>query len=215
MPTPSAKATRVPDDLSQHSAAMLYDLQCRSRRSLSQANRWWAQFMLCLMHMNIMACYKTLLAATWSLWPARMARIAETAFRSSTSSTTASSNTRSTTSSISRTTRTTTTTRRQRRRIALSATSNTPSSLLTCLSLLLLSQTSAQFSTAKGPARLEANSAASLALLLSRLAEDEKKAVLSSKSDEGVSTIVASSHGSSRRLADDRENGKRNDGGFG
>ena len=61
-------------DQTQHSAAMLCDLQCRS--SETSPSRW-SQIILIfwLMHLNIMTFYNPLMIASWSLWPSRMAQM--------------------------------------------------------------------------------------------------------------------------------------------
>ena len=207
MPTPSATPATGPSlDATQHSAAMLFDLQCQSSKALrTLANGWWAQVVLRLMHMNIIMFYKTLLAVSWTLWPERIARIMDMTSPSTASSTTCSK----TTSSTPAATRTTRPTTRQQQRIAHSATSTTPSSLLSFLSLLLLSQTSAQFSLAKGLAQEDA-SAARLALL-SKLAE-QREAVAARELDLAIPHL----HGRSGRFQEEhRENGQQVDGGVG
>nr|POE58646.1 transcriptional activator hac1 [Quercus suber] len=70
----------LPLDLTQHSAAMLCDLQCRSSRSLSRDLQhstisWWSNLFLTLMTLQLQSCYKTLLTALWTLSPSRMARV--------------------------------------------------------------------------------------------------------------------------------------------
>lgn len=63
--------TSISLDQTQHSAAMLCDLQCRSSENNSPSR--WSQIILYLMHLNIMTFYKSLMVASWTLWPARMA----------------------------------------------------------------------------------------------------------------------------------------------
>ena len=102
-----------PLDPTQHSAAMLCDLQCRSssqasnginmRSSISPTKttnsptsaslNLWAQLILQLCNIQLQICYKTLLIAVWSLSPLRMARMMQASTlrltsRSMTSSTT-------------------------------------------------------------------------------------------------------------------------------
>lgn len=197
MPTPCQSATGAPLDQTRHSAAMLCDLQCRSSRAYHMASQWWAQLILNLMHLNIMTMYKALLTTTWTLWPTHMAKIMEMASSKACSIPTS-----------SRMIRATTRTTRRRQRFVPSATSTTPSSLLSFLSLLLLSQTSAQFSLAKGLSQEDA-SAARLALM-SKLAE-LKKAVADGDTDE-----TSHLHGRSRRFTDyQEERGSHDDGGVG
>lgn len=67
-----------PLDLTQHSAAMLCDLQCQSSSlssSTTSQTSWWATLFLYLMNMNLQICYRTLLVAIWTLSPSRMARL--------------------------------------------------------------------------------------------------------------------------------------------
>lgn len=197
MPTPCQSATGASLDQTRHSAAMLCDLQCRSSRAYQMASKWWAQLILNLMHLNIMTMYKALLTTIWTLWPTHMAKIMEMASLKACSIPTS-----------SRMIRATTRTTRRQQRFVPSATSTTPSSLLSFLSLLLLSQTSAQFSLAKGLSQEDA-SAARLALL-SKLAE-LKKAVAHGDTDE-----TSHLHGRSRRFTDyQEENGSHDDGGVG
>merc|ERR1712070_1098474 len=99
-PSPSSPATHMfhlhskptlsPLDQTQHSAAMLCDLQCRSSPASSINNTlsriqppktstspssFWAALFLHLMMVQIQTCYKTLLVGIWSLSPSRMARM--------------------------------------------------------------------------------------------------------------------------------------------
>lgn len=201
MPSTSAPAPGSLDQ-TRHSAAMLCDLQCRSSQTL--ASVWWAQMMLYLMHMNVMVCYKTLLAASWNLFPARMTRIMEMVSQSTTSSTTCSTKT------SSRPTRTTRTTRRRMQTVP-SATSTIPSSLLSYLSLLLQFQTSAQSSLAKGLQQGDAS--ASKLALLSQLAEQRKVIVDGGLDGDDVSHF--SQRRSWRSSEDEDGNGKHDDGGVG
>lgn len=75
------KQTLSPLDPTQHSAAMLCDLQCRSipvsskASTTSTSNAWWATLFLYLMTLQLQTCYKTLLVATWTISPSRMARM--------------------------------------------------------------------------------------------------------------------------------------------
>ncbi|EMC92969.1 hypothetical protein BAUCODRAFT_77653 [Baudoinia panamericana UAMH 10762] len=66
-------------DPTQHSAAMLCDLQCRSSplttMMISTTARWWATLILTLMTSQIQACYRSLLSALWTLSPSRMERL--------------------------------------------------------------------------------------------------------------------------------------------
>jgi len=73
-------------DATQHSAAMLCDLQCPSNvcaslplspQSILQT-WWWTQLTIYLMHMSIMTIYKSLLVTLWTLSPARMTRLLTT-----------------------------------------------------------------------------------------------------------------------------------------
>ncbi|RMY82688.1 hypothetical protein D0861_07776 [Hortaea werneckii] len=85
-----SKPTLSPLDQTQHSAAMLCDLQCRSSPASSINNTlsriqppktstspssFWAALFLHLMMVQIQTCYKTLLVGIWSLSPSRMARM--------------------------------------------------------------------------------------------------------------------------------------------
>lgn len=74
----SKPSTLSPRDLTQHSAAMLCDLQCQSRglsSSTTSAASWWTNLFLSLMTIQLQTCYKTLLVAIWMLSPSRMARM--------------------------------------------------------------------------------------------------------------------------------------------
>ncbi|KAI7202992.1 hypothetical protein KC316_g1536 [Hortaea werneckii] len=85
-----SKPTLSPLDQTQHSAAMLCDLQCRSspassinntrsriqpHRTSTSPSSFWAALSLHLMMLQIQTCYKTLLVGIWSLSPSRMARM--------------------------------------------------------------------------------------------------------------------------------------------
>ena len=98
------KSPLSPLDLTQHSAAMLCDLQCRSRPASSSHSPTttmmppssptsWALLFLYLVNLNLQTCYKAMLLALWSLFPSRMARLTQASTlhwtsRSKTSSTT-------------------------------------------------------------------------------------------------------------------------------
>lgn len=99
-----SKPTLSPLDPTQHSAAMLCDLQCRSSLASSNnarspainrstsAKSFWATLFLHLMTLHIQTCYKALLVAIWTLSPSRMVRMMQASthrltFRSTTSST--------------------------------------------------------------------------------------------------------------------------------
>ena len=69
-------------DPTQHSAAMLCDLQCRSSRSNSDNNpasiqsaSWWTTLFLHLMTLQFQIGYKTILLVIWTTSPSRMARL--------------------------------------------------------------------------------------------------------------------------------------------
>ncbi|CAK3919287.1 Transcriptional activator hac1 [Lecanosticta acicola] len=84
-----------PLDPTQHSAAMLCDLQCRSssgsRSSTLPTSAWWTNFFLYLMTLQLQTCYRTLLVAIWALSPSRMARLMQASAIRSTSRSTSSS----------------------------------------------------------------------------------------------------------------------------
>ena len=80
---PDAQAAQL--DRTQHSAAMLCDLQCQSsldpNSSLPSPPStfpawWWTRITLCIiittLHLSVMTTYKTLLLTFWTLSPARM-----------------------------------------------------------------------------------------------------------------------------------------------
>lgn len=87
-----AKPTPLPSlDPTQHSAAMLCDLQCRSSQSGSVSRQqwakptsassspsstfpasWWTSLFLRLIHLHIQTCYKQTLLALWTISPSRM-----------------------------------------------------------------------------------------------------------------------------------------------
>lgn len=78
LPTPSARL-----DSTQHSAAMLCDLQCRSsprsssKGSEANPNRIWASLILYLLTLQMQTCYKSILLAIWTLSPSRMMRLVQ------------------------------------------------------------------------------------------------------------------------------------------
>ncbi|KAK3679497.1 transcription factor that binds to CRE motif [Recurvomyces mirabilis] len=104
-----AKAsTQLSLDPTQHSAAMLCDLPCRSspaskRVALASTtsispSSFWATLFLRLMTLQLQTCYKTILLAIWSLSPSRMARSMQASILRSTSASTTSSTTTTTAS---------------------------------------------------------------------------------------------------------------------
>lgn len=80
-------------DLTQHSAAMLCDLQCRSQSSSSQISttQWWAAFFLYLMTLQLQASSQTLIMAFWTHFPSQTARLIQASMRRLTSRSTTSS----------------------------------------------------------------------------------------------------------------------------
>lgn len=70
LPPSAVHRTSISLDPTQHSAAMLCDLQCRSSEINSLSR--WSQTIIYLMHLNIMTFYKSLMVASWTLWPTRM-----------------------------------------------------------------------------------------------------------------------------------------------
>jgi transcriptional activator HAC1 len=66
-------------DMTQHSAAMLCDLQCQSSKASpttsANSERWWAILFLFLMTQQLQASYKAILLAVWTISPSRMARM--------------------------------------------------------------------------------------------------------------------------------------------
>ncbi|KAF2771518.1 hypothetical protein EJ03DRAFT_349529 [Teratosphaeria nubilosa] len=81
LPTADAKSQK-PLDLTQHSAAMLCDLQCQSSgasTTLTSAPSfnpsWWATLFLFLMTQQLQSTFKTLLMAIWTLSPSRMVQL--------------------------------------------------------------------------------------------------------------------------------------------
>ena len=123
-PAPSPSPLPQTLDPTQHSAAMLCDLQCRSSlraRSTRQQQQqqqqqaqhststswWWTTLFLYLMHLQLQGGYKALLLALWTHSPSRMTqRLMQASTRRSTSPSTTSSTTTTTTSPrLSRSTR--------------------------------------------------------------------------------------------------------------
>ncbi|KAK5107792.1 hypothetical protein LTR62_000660 [Meristemomyces frigidus] len=93
------KPTTLSLDPTQHSAAMLCDLQCRSSPASSLVTllstpsispSFWASLFLRLMTLQLQTCYKTILLAIWSLSPSRMARSMQASILRSTSASTTS-----------------------------------------------------------------------------------------------------------------------------
>ncbi|KAH9840366.1 basic region leucin zipper [Teratosphaeria destructans] len=81
LPTADVKAQN-PLDLTQHSAAMLCDLQCQSSGASTTSTSapsfnpsWWATLFLFLMTQQLQSTFKTLLMAIWTLSPSRMVRL--------------------------------------------------------------------------------------------------------------------------------------------
>ena len=74
-------------DLTQHSAAMLCDLQCRSQSNSSRNNSWWAAFFLHLMTLNLQTTSQTLILAFWTHFPSQTARLISRSMRRLTSRT--------------------------------------------------------------------------------------------------------------------------------
>ncbi|KAI4738223.1 hypothetical protein E4T50_11331, partial [Aureobasidium sp. EXF-12298] len=66
LPPSAVHRTSISLDQTQHSAAMLCDLQCRSSENHSHSR--WSQIIIYLMHLNIMTFYKSLMVASWTLW---------------------------------------------------------------------------------------------------------------------------------------------------
>ncbi|GAB7362036.1 hypothetical protein MBLNU230_g2070t1 [Neophaeotheca triangularis] len=80
-PSMPAHSTRL--DSTQHSAAMLCDLQCRSSprsssTGLENPHRIWASLILYLLNLQMQTCYKSILLAIWTLSPSRMTRLVQT-----------------------------------------------------------------------------------------------------------------------------------------
>lgn len=105
-PAPSPSPLPQTLDPTQHSAAMLCDLQCRSslrKRSTRQPQQslhpylastsWWTTLFLYLMHLHLQTGYRAMLLALWTHSPSRIARLMQASTprltsRSTTSSTT-------------------------------------------------------------------------------------------------------------------------------
>ena len=94
-----AKPSSLPTlDQTQHSAAMLCDLQCRSslgsrNTASTQSTSWWTNLFLYLMTLQLQIGYKAILLSIWTNSPSRMARLMQASTlrltsRSMTSSTT-------------------------------------------------------------------------------------------------------------------------------
>ena len=94
-------STLSPLDSTQHSAAMLCDLQCRSSQRSSTSNvtnpttttSWWASLFLYLMCLQLQTTCKTLLVATWTHSPSQMVRLMQASVHRLTSRSTTSSTT--------------------------------------------------------------------------------------------------------------------------
>ncbi|EGP89582.1 uncharacterized protein MYCGRDRAFT_103568 [Zymoseptoria tritici IPO323] len=98
---PSSSSLLLPLDPTQHSAAMLCDLQCRSSLKSSSTTTttnspppsWWTQLFLHLLTGQILTCYRILMVALWTISPSRMARLMAASTLRSTSRSTISSTT--------------------------------------------------------------------------------------------------------------------------
>lgn len=89
------KSALSPLDLTQQSAALLCDLQCRSSKSSNTTSitSWWTTLFLYLMTLQLTTTSKTLLMAIWTLSPSRMAALIQASQRRLTSRSTTSSTT--------------------------------------------------------------------------------------------------------------------------
>lgn len=69
-------------DLTQQSAALLCDLQCRSKNSNSPTSaQWWAAFLLYLMTLQLQTSCQTLVLALWTHFPSQTARMISRSMR--------------------------------------------------------------------------------------------------------------------------------------
>ena len=138
LPPSAVHRTSISLDPTQHSAAMLCDLQCRSSETHSHSR--WSQIIIYLMHLNIMTFYKSLMVASWTLWPTRMATMMKQVSATLTTSSNSMTCTR--------------TTRRTQGRLTAATTSSTSPTTASRTLFLLLSLLSHRLPTSATSAQL-------------------------------------------------------------
>ncbi|KEQ70527.1 hypothetical protein M436DRAFT_53835 [Aureobasidium namibiae CBS 147.97] len=138
LPPSAVHRTSISLDPTQHSAAMLCDLQCRSSETHSPSR--WSQIIIYLMHLNIMTFYKSLMVASWTLWPTRMATMMKQVSATLTTSSNSMTCTR--------------TTRRTQGRLTAATTSSTSPTTASRTLFLLLSLLSHRLPTSATSAQL-------------------------------------------------------------